>query len=67
MMKLHVCPKCKYRVLTSRRLECDCRSCGIPMLKVDTVGFEQWWKMDENERDTTIDAFLTGRDGAVPV
>jgi len=61
MMKIHVCPECKYRVLTSRRLECECKNCKIPMLKADTVGFEEWWQMSENERDAVIDNFLESR------
>ncbi|MBE5949391.1 MAG: hypothetical protein E7261_10245 [Lachnospiraceae bacterium] len=58
MMKLHVCPECKYRVLTSRRLECECKNCQVSMLKVDTVGFEEWWQMSEDERDVAIEQFL---------
>lgn len=62
MMKLHICPKCKYRVLTSRRLECECKNCRIPMLKADTVGFEQWWQMSEEDRNEAIEAFLERRE-----
>lgn len=58
MMKLHVCPECKYRVLTSRRIECECKNCHVMMLKVDTVGFEQWWQMDEKERNNIVEKFL---------
>ena len=65
MMKLHVCPDCKYRVLTSRRLECECKNCRVPMVKVDTVGFEEWWQMSEEERNKSVDAFLESRSAAV--
>ena len=59
MMKLHVCPSCKYRALTSRRTECVCKTCRTPMSKVDTVGFEEWWQMDEEKRNAIVEAFLT--------
>ncbi len=65
MMKLHVCPECKYRVLTSRRLECECKNCRVSMLKVDTVGFEQWWQMSEEDRDIAIEQFLKERRKAI--
>lgn len=64
MMKLHVCPECKYRVLTSRRLECECRNCRVAMIKVDTVGFEEWWQMSEDNRNKAVDAFLENRRSA---
>lgn len=60
MMKVHVCGQCGYRVLTSRRLECKCKACDLPMMKVD-VDFEKWWVMDEEERDDCISRFLTSK------
>ena len=64
MMKVHVCPECKYRALTSRRMECVCRNCERPMYKVDTVGFEEWWQMDEEKRNHVIDEFLAKKSPA---
>ncbi|MBQ9764668.1 MAG: hypothetical protein IJW18_00550 [Lachnospiraceae bacterium] len=64
MMKLHVCPTCKYRVLTSRRLGCTCRKCRRDMLKVDTIGFEEWWQLDEAGRINVVDAFLESQNPA---
>lgn len=65
MMKLHVCPECKYRVLTSRRLDCECKNCKVSMLKVDTVGFEEWWQMSEEDRDIAIEQFLNNKRKAI--
>ena len=60
MMKVHVCGLCGYRVLTSRRLECKCKACDVPMLKLD-ITFEEWWVMNEEERDNYIRRFLTNK------
>lgn len=60
MMKVHVCGQCGYKVLTSRRLECRCKACDLPMLKLD-ITFEEWWVMDEKERDNYVSRFLTSK------
>lgn len=60
MMKVHVCGQCGYKVLTSRRLECRCKMCDLPMLKLD-ITFEEWWVMDEKERDNYVSRFLTSK------
>ena len=65
MMKLHVCPECKYRVLTSRRLDCECKNCKVSMLRVDTIGFEEWWQMSEEDRDIAIEQFLNDKRKAI--
>ncbi|MBO5228398.1 MAG: hypothetical protein J6B39_05330 [Lachnospiraceae bacterium] len=64
MMKVHVCPGCKYRVLTSRRKECICKNCERPMYRVDTIGFEDWWQMEEDQRNTVIEEFLANKNPA---
>lgn len=64
MMKVHVCPECKYRALTSRRMDCICRNCKRPMYKIDTIGFEEWWQMSEEEREGVVEKFLTDKNPA---
>jgi len=34
------------------------------MLRVDTVGFEEWWQMSGEERDTVVEEFLAKKNPA---
>ncbi len=34
------------------------------MYKVDTVGFEEWWQLDEEKRNAVVEDFLAKKNPA---
>ena len=57
MMRIYFCPSCGRWRMVSNRLKADCLDCGSALLLSD-IPFEQWVKLDYEDRGRVADAYL---------